>query len=201
MRPPIFLMICLMLTIAGAGCERDKQDKPPEPWLFQSTAAPYLMTMPGAWVREGVEDINAYADFAASFDESLYLIVIPQELPVFPMPDVQTFKSASVELLRENLDDFRIERQGSIILDGYDGQTVFIKGLVVGEAIQYIATYVTRDDWGYQIIAWAPVLKERELIEHVDAILTSWRFKGPRVETAHDQSPSRAQSAAEAEGN
>jgi hypothetical protein len=166
---------CLFFSVVA--CDRSPRQTSPEPWPFQSAAGRYEVTMPGGWLTEATDEINPYADFAASLDDSLFIIVIPQELPVFPMPDVQAFKAASVELLRENLEEFRIERQGSIILDGHDGQSVFVKGLVLGEPIQYIATYVTRDDWGYQIIAWAPAVRERILIEQVDAILTSWRFK------------------------
>ncbi|MFU8805736.1 MAG: hypothetical protein ACNA8W_18120 [Bradymonadaceae bacterium] len=177
---PAFICTAL-LVLATSSCQRSPVEQTPEPWKFQSAAAPYELIMPGAWIVEDGEEINPYADFAASLDDSIFLIIIPQELPIFPMPDLTSFKSASVDLLRDNLDEFQIQRQGSIVLDGHEGHTVFIKGLVVGERIQYIATYVTRDVWGYQIIAWGPVIKERDLIDHVDAILTKWRFTGPRA--------------------
>ncbi|MBA2661363.1 MAG: hypothetical protein H0U74_03660 [Bradymonadaceae bacterium] len=169
--------LLLLATLLGAGCNRSPAPElTVEPWAHTGAQAPYALTVPGYWKSEDPKALNTYADFAASLDETLYLIAIPQKLPTFPIPDARAVKSASMEMMQEAVAEISIERQGDVMLDDVLGVTVFFKGTVAGERIQYITTYITQAGWGYQIIAWGPAELERRLIEQIDAVLNGWKF-------------------------
>lgn len=173
----IFLFVSLSL-----GCESEPKVATPEaPVVFQSNQAPYALTLAHPWKITSAAALNTFADLAANYDDTLYVIVIPQKLPAIPgvdPPDALALKRASLAVLEEKLKGFTIDRQGPIKLDNELGQSVFAHGQSEQHQVQYVATYVTRGDWGFQIVGWGPSEKSPLLIVEMDRILTSWKFTG-----------------------
>ncbi len=176
-----YLLACLITVVALPflpACKGSStSSEPPAPWVHTSEETRYEITIPPAWNREAEpKALNSFADLAVNLDNSLFLIVIPQKLPTFPVPDARAVKNAGMEVMQKNIVDMQLKRQGDIKLDSVSGVSIFFEGTVETERIQYIATYITNAGWGYQIIAWASQATERRLIEEVDQILAGWRF-------------------------
>lgn len=185
-----FFGILNLLFLQACNKDSDK-NTPAQPWTFSSELARYEVTLPPTWKPEAdAKNLNAFADLAANLDNTLFLIVIPQKLPVFPVPDARAVKSAGLEMMQNSITDLRIKRQGDIILDDVSGVSVFFEGTVESERIQYIATYMTQVGWGYQIIAWGPATAERRLIEEVDQVLAGWKFLERDPTPARPDAPS-----------
>lgn len=176
------LSLILLLVTFAFGCESEPKSATPEvPIQFQSSQAPYRLTLAHPWKTTTADALNTFADLAANYNDTLYMIVIPQKLPAIPgvdPPDALALKRASLAVLEEKLHGFTIDRQGPIKLDNELGQSVFAHGQSEKQQIQYVATYVTRGEWGFQIVGWGPSDKSPLLIVEMDRILTSWKFTG-----------------------
>lgn len=175
------LLACLITVVAlpflNACKGSPESTEPSAPWVHTSEATRYELTIPPSWTREDQpKKINSFADLAVNLDNSLFLIVIPQKLPTFPVPDARALKTAGMEVMQKTITDMQLKRQGDIVLDSVSGASIFFEGTVETERIQYIATYITNAGWGYQIIAWGSLAAERRLIEEVDQILAGWKF-------------------------
>lgn len=179
-----FSLILALLVAFALAC--DKEEAPePKPWTFASEKAPYSVTMPPDWGVEDASQFNSFADFAARKGQ-LHLIVIPQRLPRLAgaaPPDALALKRAAVSVMAESIDELEVIKQGPIRVSGLDGHTVFATGMVKGQPHFYITTYVTSDDWGFQIIAWAPADRRRGLTVEVDGLLDDWTFEGDKGES------------------
>ncbi len=173
----IFLVI-----LFGCGCESNAPKSAPlAPISFESKTSPYRLELNEPWALTDPKNLNTHADLAATYNGSLYLIVIPQKLPSIPgveSPDALALKRASLAVLEERLKGFTVERQGPIKLDNEIGQSVFASGQTEGQSIQYVATYMTRGEWGFQVVGWGPVEKGTLLTAEIDRILATWKFTG-----------------------
>lgn len=176
----LWMVACDSETEAETSSESEAAEQAPEePETYVSERAPYRLDLPEDWALTSPDEVNAHADVAASRGDDFFLIVIPQELPtvsgVAP-PDVESLKSASLERMTDNVDDFSVEREGPVELDGTPAVSVFAEGTVEDEPVQYVTIYATRGDWGYQIVAWGPREAESTLVDAADAIADGWQF-------------------------
>lgn len=178
-------MVALLVAVA-AGCDSEstgESDKPTEPprETFSSDKAPYEVRLPDGWKTRSTDELNPHADLAATYHDRFFLIVIPQELPnldgVEP-PGVDALKQASLERMRGNVEDLKIEQEGPVTLEKGEGISVFAEGKVAESRVQYIATFVQHGHWGYQIIAWGPATDESRLVDAVDTFIGGWQFRG-----------------------
>ncbi len=195
----IGILAATFAFVLVAGCDRDGgaaggADSPSPRESFVSQQAPYRVELPAGWTTTRKPDkLNPHADLAATRDERLFAIVIPQKLPeldgVDP-PGADALKDASLERMRSNVNDLRVEQEGPVSLEGGEGVSVFAEGTVDDDTVQYIATFVTHGHWGYQIIAWGPAEDEAELVDQVDSLIGGWQFRD-------DSLPSDAPDAAE----
>jgi hypothetical protein len=193
----IAISLTAALLVLAGGCDSNTDDAPPTPaadkeptvdrTTFTSQKAPYSVELPAGWTERPDKRLNRHADLAATLDGRLFLIIIPQKLPdlkgVDP-PDAEALKSASLERMSQNVDGLQVERTGPVSLENGSGLSVFAEGRVDQERVQYIATFVTYDGWGYQIIAWGPASSETELIESVDRLIGGWQFGDNSVGSA-----------------
>ncbi len=185
---------------ASAGCDSQSNDGTDQPnelprETFSSDKAPYRVRLPSGWKTRSTDDLNPHADLAATYHDRFFLIVIPQKLPdldgVEP-PGVDALKEASLERMRGNVEDLKIEQEGPVTLEEGEGTSVFAEGKVDESRVQYIATFVQHGHWGYQIIAWGPATDESRLVDAVDTFIGGWQFRG-------DSLPSEAVDATESE--
>jgi hypothetical protein len=159
-------------------------------WRHTGATAPYQLDLSHGWRAEDVSAINAHADFAASLDGELLLVIIPQQLPEQPadldLPPTSALdlKDASIALLQEQTPDFTFEREGPVVLDGQPGQAVWAEGTSEDARVQYLITYVTSGRWGFQIVAIAPADQDKRLADEVDLALRTWRFLPQPATTA-----------------
>jgi hypothetical protein len=171
----------------GAGCDSESNDSQDTrgPWRFESQLAPYTLEVPGEWEKTPSSDINQFADLVLTVDERFAdgepfrVIIIPQELPHYdgvPTPDALAIKRASLNLLRKRVDKFEIQREGPLDLDGEPALSVFAEGMDNHKPVQYITTYATHGDFGYQIVAWGPRKQQEGLVQAVDELLSGWQF-------------------------
>lgn len=175
---PILLTACCCFTLA---CEQapKQRTKPKAPWTFESEKAPYSLTLPGGWKREDPSLLNEFADLAVSHPDDLFFIVIPQELPQIEgvdIPDALDLKRAGVTLMEEQIEHLQLQKQGPIRVDQRQGQTVVARGVVDGQDVKYLTTYLTEGDWGFQLVGWAPIERRRHLLQGIDTLLSGWRF-------------------------
>ncbi len=171
------LLAMLLLTSTGLiGCDGCQSDDEAPPWRYTAERGNYEIVFPGQWVSVRPDEINPHAEVVAHRDDTLYLMVIPQQLPSFPSPDVYQLKDLALEMLEESVDELIVDRQGAVELDGTSGLTVFATGRLDGDDISYITTYAVDDDYGYQIIAFSDANDDTELFDEVDTILSRWHF-------------------------
>ncbi len=179
-RSPIAVLLAgLLLILAGTGCDGCTDSPTPEqerPWKVASETAPYELVFPAEWTAEPPEAINSHADIAAHRDDKFFFMVIPQVIPEFPKTDVFALQQIGMEMLDESLENLVLERQGPLELDGVSGLTVFARGEIDGESIQYITSYAIHRDIGYQIIAFSEKEHATELFRDKDVILSGWKF-------------------------
>lgn len=176
---PTFAVLLTTAALLGAavGCEGcELLDRGPSPWKFSSDEADYELVFSGEWTAEPPQSINPHADVAASRDGQMYFMVIPQQLPSFPDPDVFDLKDAALEMLDESVDDLVIQRQGPVEIDGVEGMSVIATGEVEGRPTRYVTCYVIHDETGYQVISFAREQHGSELFEEVDDLLARWQF-------------------------
>ena len=197
-RISLSLLAAILAGLLSVGCEHDGTDSEPapEPWRYDSKKAAYSLEVPGQWEQIPAEEINRFADLAMNLGDRFYVIVIPQELPSFEgveTPDALALKRASLSLLRERIDDFEIERQGPMKLGGRTALSVFAEGTNEGQPVQYINTYVTRGDWGYQIVAWGPRKQEDGLVAATDELLSGWTFTGANTSSSNTDAAGQAE--------
>jgi hypothetical protein len=175
-----FLMTVSTACDSESNDEPDRPDEPPRE-TFSSDKAPYKVRLPSGWKMRSTDKLNPHADLAATYHDRFFLIVIPQELPdldgVDP-PGVDALKEASLERMRGNVDDLKIEQEGPVSLEKGEGTSVFAEGKVDESRVQYIATFVQHGPWGYQIIAWGPASDESRLVDAVDTFIGGWQFRG-----------------------
>lgn len=190
----LLFLTCLVGAVS-AGCDEETSVPAPKPWRFESQVAPYAIDVPGEWQKTETGELNEFADLALTMDDRFYLIVIPQQLPQYEgveSPDAQAVKRASLSLLRERIDKFEIEREGPLNLGDQTALSIFAEGLYQKEPVQYIATYATRGDWGYQIVAWGPQKQQDDLISATDALFAGWGFtSAPPSEVDAPDQPSK----------
>lgn len=193
--------LCTWLAVASFSCKSEPADPDSLPaWDFQSPTAPYSVRVPGQWRQAPSDAINNLnADLAVQVGASeYYLIVIPQKMPEYEgvaSPDALDLKRASVGVLKERVTEFKLEREGPLQLGGKSAISVFATGLYEGNPVQYINTYATHDNWGFQIIAWAPVSGKNGLVEATDKLLAGWQFEG--LSAAEDGAAASAELPAE----
>lgn len=173
--------IALLCLFAVAACEQapKQRAKVRAPWTYESENAPYSLTLPGTWKREDPSLLNEFADLAVSHPDDLFFIVIPQELPQIEgvdIPDALDLKRAGVTLMEEQIDQLQLQKQGPIRVDQRQGQTVVARGVIDGQEVKYLTTYLTEGDWGFQLVGWAPIDRQRRLLQGIDELLTGWRF-------------------------
>lgn len=173
--------LCLLVAVFAVGCAEKKkaQHKPKPPWTFESEKAPYLLTIPGEWKKEDPTVLNEFADLAVTHPDDLFFIVIPQELPQIEgvdAPDSLDLKRAGVTLMEAQIGELQIQKQGPVRVDQRQGQSVVARGIVDGQEVKYLTTYLTEGDWGFQLIGWAPIERRRALLVRVDELLTGWKF-------------------------
>ena len=173
----LFGLSLLLLGLGCSQCHRGPEELPP--WRFQSERAHYDIVLPGEWRREPQGSINPHAELATSRDNSLFFLIIPQRLPSFPRPTTLELKETALALLESTVDDFAIDRQGSIELDGIPALSVFASGSLDQRRLTYITTYLTHGEFGYQLIAFSEKEFEDLLIREMDIILSTWRFHSP----------------------
>ncbi len=176
-----FPLLCLLLALAAPACsERKKAAPKPKPaWKFESETAPYLLTLQGEWKKEDPKILNEFADLAITHPDDLFFIVIPQLLPQIEgveTPDSLDLKRAGVTLMRAQIGELEIQKQGPVRVDQRQGQSVVAKGIVDQQEVKYLTTYLTEGDWGFQLIGWAPIERRRALLVRVDELLTGWKF-------------------------
>lgn len=183
------------LTLGDAGGANAAPAEPDSTWTYNSEHAPYSMNLSPDWNRLGADDLNPHADLAVTQHKRLYLMVIPQPLPAFEgmeAPGARALRSAGLRRMREQIDKFRLEDQGPVTVDSVSGVSAIAEGLVGSTLVQYIATFVTYDGWGYQVIAWGPAKAEAELVTKVDRALRGWQFRDDSVESPPSAPPDAA---------
>src|SRR5690554_2679514 len=116
-----FMLVCLItlgvLSFVQACKGTLDSAEPPAPWVHISEATRYELTIPPTWQREfESKTLNSFADLAVSLDNSLFLIVIPQKLSIFSVPDARAVKSAGMEVMQKIIADMQFKRQGDITL-------------------------------------------------------------------------------------
>lgn len=178
-------LLLLFPAIIFSGCKNCARSEPDlPPWRFESEAGEYAISFPGQWRREPAGSINPYAELAASRDGILYFMVIPQQLPTFPKPDMSELRATALKRLEETVDDFRIDRQGTIDLDGVEATTIFASGRLGERSISYINTYLIESDFGYQIVAFTESEHKEVLFQEMDLILSTWVIQRPLDRTS-----------------
>lgn len=177
----VFFVAAATLGATSCNGSSSEQGSVTVPWEYQSERGSYEVDVPGHWEQVPAEELNRFADLALKRDGHLYFIVIPQELPSFDgveSPDAAALKDASLDLLSQRVDGFTVEREGPVMLDGKPGISVLAVGRTDQSDVQYVNTYVTADQWGYQIVAWGPADATDELVDATDELFDSWTFVG-----------------------
>jgi len=189
-------MVAIALLFAGASCDcggglpswssgaDDREDAAVETVVFESDRAPYSVRLPEGWRLEPEGNLNEHADLRASKNDRIFLIVIPQSLPSIEgvdSPGVGELKRASLERMRENVQNLRIQREGPVTLESADAVSVFARARTRNGEVQYVTTYVTKGTWGYQIVAWGPVDAKSEIADSVDRFVRGWQFQSDSV--------------------
>ena len=173
-RLPTLLTASLLLLCFLVACDRPGVSS--DPWLFNHEDAHYEIQFSGDWVAESPDELNPFADVAASFDDRIFFIVITQQLPDYPSPELRDLEDLALGHLRESVDSLEVERRGPLSLDGVDGSTIISSGHLDGDDLTYITSYALYDDIGYQLIAFSEEDHRQELFTEVDALLSDWRF-------------------------
>ncbi|MFW6053679.1 MAG: hypothetical protein ACOC9J_02590 [Persicimonas sp.] len=177
------MLVAAVLAAGGLwGCDSDDdvEPEPAPPWRYVSDTAPYAIEVPGQWEQRDADEINSFADVALHMQGRFFAIVILEEIPNFEgvkSPGADSLKRASLELLKERVDSFAVEREGPVSVDGQAGLTVFATGLDGQNPVQYITTYLTRGAWGYQVVVWGPKDSEDQLTAATDALMDGWNFR------------------------
>lgn len=188
-------IVCTILTAASAACDSKDStadagasaEKPAQPTRFVSERAPYAVDLPADWRLESGDALNRHADLRANKDDRFFLIVIPQKLPQVEgveTPGVEALKEASLERMKKNVEDLEVEREGPVTLDSGDAVSVFAEGRAEGDTVQYVATYITKGAWGYQLVAWGPADAESALVDSVDRVIKGWQFRADSLPSA-----------------
>jgi hypothetical protein len=192
------ILLASLVVLMSAACDSETADpqESPQPWRFQSQIAPYAIEVPGQWRQTPSEKINQFADLVLTVDgrfavgEPFRLIVIPQQLPQYEdvaSPDARALKRASLSLLRKRVDQFEIQREGPLDLGGEPALSVFAEGMDGDEPVQYITTYATHGEFGYQIVAWGPRKQQEGLVQAVDILLSGWEFTDSAGSSENDK--------------
>ncbi len=191
----IIALVCAALSMGACrqrcGDAEEPSSRPPagESRVFQSPIAPYQIEFGQDWKRLPPEAINADADFAATYDDRYYALVIPQQLPEVEgvdTPNLKSLKEASLSRMKRNVQGFEVERTGPVALDNQSAISVFVEGNTDGERVQYVATYAIYRGWGLQLIAWGPAQRDVALIPKVDALFEGWKFTEPSVQSSDE---------------
>lgn len=189
-RSPHIVLLLIALAVTAVSCERKKKKTaPPEPWVFQSEDAPYKLRLDGGWNREDPATLNEFADLAVVHSDDLFFIVIPQELPMIDgvdIPDALRMKRAGRDLMETQIDDLEIQKQGPVRVDGRSGQSIVARGVTDDQEIKYVTTYLTEGDWGFQLVGWSPIERQRELLVRIDELLAGWTFLAPKPSEESD---------------
>ena len=185
-RTPIVALVLLALTssaVFSAGCDsKSAPEVEKKPWSYASEKAPYSVLLGAGWIREDPTVLNEFADLAVSYSGDIYFIVIPQELPTIEgvdPPDALDLKRAGVSLMETQITDLEIQKQGPVRVDERAGQSVVARGVVDEQPVKYVTTYLTEGKWGFQLVGWAPLPKQRELLARIDELLATWEFTEP----------------------
>lgn len=172
----------IVTTVVGlSACdEKTKAKAPEEPWTFESERAPYALTLAPDWQKEDPAVLNEFADLAVAHRDNLFFIVIPQELPSIEgvdAPDALDLKRAGVALMETQIANLEIQKQGPVRVDERQGQSVVARGVVDEQEVKYVTTYLTEGSWGFQLVGWAPIQRQHDLLVRVDELLAGWKFK------------------------
>ncbi len=181
------LLIALLGLFACEQEKKDAEDTKREPWVHESARAPYKVKLSGSWKREDPAVLNEFADLAVSHSKDIFFIVIPQELPPAPdevdPPDSLDLKRAGMMLMEAQIESLEIQKQGPVRVDERQGQSVVAKGVVSEQPVKYVTTYLTDRDWGFQLVGWAPLQRQHDLMVEIDKLLAGWEFVEPEPET------------------
>ena len=182
MKLGVFTLLLGLLLSTGCRNEAAKKEKSKEAATQQQIVhkgESYTVALDPSWTVEDPKPLNSYADFAASKDEVLFFLIIPQPLPALPdvpAPTALDLKRASVHVMEQEIDKFEVELQGPVNVDGQLGQTVVAHGHVEKDHIKYVTTYFAVGKNGYQIVAWGPFSRGDELLKEADKILATLKF-------------------------
>ena len=182
----VALGFIVTMLLVGCDSQAPATHVEAEALVFESAKAPYAVELSSNWKREDPAALNSHADFAASYRGAVYVIVIAQELPQMPNvepPDALALKRASLEVMKTQVEELTIERQGPVRIGTSLGQTVLSSGKFEKERVKYVTTYVTRENWGIQLVAWGPADSESLVVSQADEFLAGWRFndKNPKA--------------------
>ena len=177
----VWLYLAFFALLAACSPCSSTPEEDVEPWRFSSEDDAFELVFPGTWHPEPTGSINPHAVIEAHREDTLFFMVIPQQMPTFPNPDVFDLKRAALAMLDDSLEDFVIERQGPFSLDGVSGLTVYARGTVDGQKVSYINSYIIHQGIGYQIVAFTDATEKDLLFEEVDRILSTWSFLKPQT--------------------
>ncbi|GEM_PF-5170137 len=174
----IFLSILFcssLLSCDTKSPEASPQKIEPSTWKFQSEF--FQIELPNDWKKEDPASLNTFAKFAASKNNSHFILVIPRKLPEIPgieTPDAFALKRASINIIREADKEFKIEVEGPAKIGGLVAQSVVASGVLDGEKLQYVTSYLTSKNIGIQIVAWSPYSEGKSLVRETDKILANF---------------------------
>lgn len=183
------LFLILFALLAACKSNENQGKESDAPIVFKSEKAPYELALEGPWELVDASALNSHADIAANYQNVLFFIVIPQTLPDIPgtpPPDALALKRASLSVLEEQIQDFKIDKQAPLKIADSTGHSVFASGLSEGSKVRYVATYLTRDTWGFQIVGWGPETHHTLLLAETDKILASWKFTDSKPQIQPD---------------
>ncbi len=172
--------ILALVVLFSVSCENKADPKakaPLETWEFKSEL--FKIKLPSSWKKEKPENLNSFAKFAASKNDSHFILVIPQKLPEIPgveTPDAFALKRASINIMRSVDKEFKIEVEGPAKIGNIVAQSVVASGVVEGEKLQYVTSYLTSGNNGIQIVAWGPYEEGKSLVQETDKILADFEI-------------------------
>ncbi len=174
--PPHIAVALLIALLLAPLVACDHPGVSSEPWLFSHEQAHYEVLFSSDWVAESPDEINPFADLAASQEDRKFFLVITQELPDYPSPTLRDLEDLALGNLRESVDTLDIQRRGPLSLDGVSGSTIFATGELDDDEISYITSYAIYEGMGYQLIAFSEPEHQQALFDEVDILLSDWQF-------------------------
>lgn len=157
-------------------------DEPPAPssgsaWSVRGAHAPYELTFDAAWRPVDLRAHNRFAEVSAEHEAGLTLMVLPQphDAERATLDEVVALKDDQLRDLRDALAEITVRRQGPIYLDGGPAFSILADARDGPRSLSLALTYLVRDGWSYQIVAWAPREARQTLHRELDRLLSTWQ--------------------------